>query len=88
MNQPYHNDADWLENKALTETMIRRCEECHPYDKHPFPRYLSDKFHWATFYNFSIPEKSRMLRPFRKMKAGWDYALERIRRLLGPNLSK
>ncbi|MDD3590019.1 MAG: polysaccharide lyase family protein [Thermoguttaceae bacterium] len=71
MNQPYHNDADWPENKALTETMIRRCEECHPYDKHPFPRYLSDKFHWATFYNFSIPEKSRMLRaPLPKDEGG------------------
>ena len=71
MNEPRHNDTDWPENKALEETMIRRCEECHPHDKNPMPRYLSEILYWPLFYNFSIPEKSRMLRaPLPKEEGG------------------
>lgn len=61
-NEPFHNDLDWPENKALEETMIRRCEECHPHDKSPLPRFLSENLHWPLFFNFSTPEKSRLLR--------------------------
>ncbi len=71
MNEPYRNDLDWPENQALSETMIRRCEECHPHDKSPLPRYLSENLHWPIFYNFSDPEKSRiLLAPLTKTAGG------------------
>ena len=70
-NEPYRNDLDWPENKALSETMIRRCEECHPHDQAHFPRVLSESLHYPIFFNFTHPEKSRLLRaPLAKSEGG------------------
>lgn len=72
MNQARRNDLDWPENKALTETVIRRCEECHPHDQgRRIPRFLSEFMGWPKFFNFSTPEMSRVLRaPLAKEKGG------------------
>lgn len=70
-NEPFHNDRDWPENKALEETMTRRCAECHPLGGRSLPRYLSENPGWPIYYNFSHPEKSRALRaPLPKEEGG------------------
>ena len=78
MNQPYHNDENWPETKACQETIVRRCEECHPHDTdRRVPRYLSDILYWHGFFNLSVPEKSRILRaPLSKEAGGFGLCLK------------